>query len=200
VHRIWQERKRVNERIVRDFARRSPVMACLRCVDLGLEWRTVVAFNTKTLVNEGNDSIRRAGPVLVGIRYLERYLSEAPDPMEIATVLRPHGVFHPNCSSAGAICLGHPTPGISMELILHQLWSGLTFNMKTVNTRPGQVVNPEAAVYVRASAGQFPITTKGLFEEPDGELLSNEWHVRFDPRIHGGQSGMLFDQPGDGNP
>lgn len=193
MNRAWEERKRANERIVRDFAQRSPVMACLYCADLGSDWHTVVAFNTKTLVIDGDGSIRRDGPVYVGIRYLDRYLSEAPNPADIATVMQPQNVFHPNCSSSGAICLGHPAPGISMELILHQLWAGFAFNMKAVNTRPGQILNPDAAIYVRASANQFPITRRGLFEQPDDDLRNGDWHVRFDPLDHPVDVGSLFE-------
>jgi hypothetical protein len=199
MHRIWQERKRANERIVRGFADRSPVMKCLGCMDLDAEWRAVVAFDTRTLVNDGDGSIRRDGPVVIGIRYHERHLSEAPHPMELATVLRPLGVFHPNCSSSGALCLGHPAAGISMELILHQIWAGLTFNMQTVNTRPGQIVNPEAAVYVRASAHLFPITRRGLFEQPDDDLRNGNWHVLFDPQIHRIDTLGFADQADGGN-
>lgn len=182
--RIWKERKRANERIIRDYAARSPVMRFLGSMDFDEEWRTIVAFDTKTLVSDGNGTVRRDGPVVLGLRYHERFLSAAPHPMELVTVLEPSRVFHPNCSDSGALCLGHPAAGISLELIWHQVWAGLMFNMKTVNTRPGQIVNPEAAVYVRANAHQFPITTRGLFEQPDADLRNSNWHILFDPQVH----------------
>lgn len=185
MNRIWQERKRANERIVRDYAARSAVMKFLGCMDFDAEWRTIVAYDTKTLVDDGNGMIHRDGPVVIGVRYHERFLSEAPHPMEIVTVLEPRAVFHPNCSGSGALCLGHPAAGISLELILNQVWAGLMFNMKTVNTRPGQIVNAAAAVYVRANAHQFPITRRGLFEDPDQDLRNSHWHVLFDPQVHG---------------
>jgi hypothetical protein len=181
--RIWQERKQANERIVRDFASRSPVMTQLGSRDFGAEWRTIVAFGAKTLVRGRDGRIERAGPVVVGIRYHECFLSEAPHPMEVATILEPSAVFHPNAGYSGAYCLGHPAAGISLELVLHQVWAGLMFNMKTVNTRPGQVINPEAAVYVRTNAHLFPISHRGLFEAGE-ELRSSHWHAMFDPELH----------------
>jgi hypothetical protein len=182
--RIWQERKRANERIVRDYAARSPVMRLLGVMDFGSEWQSIVAYDTKTLVDDCDGTIRREGPVVICVRFDERFLSEAPHPMQIVSVFEPKGIFHPNCSRVGAFCLGHPAPGISMELILHQVWAGLMFNMKTVNTRPGQIVNGAAAVYVRANAHQFPISRRGLFEAPDEDLRNNHWHALFNPGIH----------------
>jgi hypothetical protein len=184
MQRIWQLRKQANERTVRSLAERSPVMQCLGCRDFGAEWQTVVAFDTKTLVEDVEGTICREGPVVIGIIYRERHLSQAPHPMELATVLLPHGIYHPNCSSTGGLCLGHPAPGISLELILHQIWAGLTFNMQSVNTNPGQIVNAEAAVYVRTNAHLFPITRRGLFEQPDEDLRNGDWHARYDPKLH----------------
>ncbi len=160
----------------------------------------MVAFDTKTLVADGNGTIRREGPVVLGIRYHERFLSEAPHPMELVTVLQPNDVFHPNCAGSGAFCLGHPAAGISLEWILHQLWAGLTFNMKAVNTRPGEIVNPEAAVYVRANAHQFPITKRGLFEQPDEDLRNGHWHVLFDPLLHAADAQRFVERTSRGEP
>jgi hypothetical protein len=159
------------------------------------EWKAVVGFDTKTLVDVGG-TIRREGPVVLGIRYLEQYLCEAPHPMGLVTVLKPLGVFHPNIADSGAVCLGHPAPGISLELILHQLWAGLMFNMQAVNTRPGEIVNREAAMYVRANAQQFPISKRGLFEQPDEDLRNNRWHIAVDPRFHATGAQRFVDQRG----
>jgi hypothetical protein len=181
--RIWTQKKQTNERTVRDCAARSPVMQFLGSLDCGDEWRTIVAFDTKTLVAH-DGSIRRDGPVVLGIRLHERFLSEAPHPMELVTILAPCAPFHPNCDRSGALCLGHPAAGISLETILHQVWAGLMFNMRAVNTRPGQVVNADAATYVRANAHLFPITKRGLFEQPDADLRNGHWHILFDPHVH----------------
>jgi hypothetical protein len=180
---MWDERKRANKCIATDYAARSPVMRLLGTMDFDSEWRAIVALNTKTLVSDG-DAIRREGPVVLGIRYLERHLGEAPHPMELVTVLAPQGVFHPNIADSNAVCLGHPAAGIPLDAIFHQVWAAFTFNMRAVNTRPGEIVNPAAAVYVRANAHQFPITLRGLFERPDEDLINNHWHILFDPRLH----------------
>ena len=180
--RIWEVKKQANERLVRDYAARSPVMQFLGSMDFGEEWRAIVAFNTKTLVRDKDGTVRRAGPVVLGIRYHERFLTVTPHPMEVVSVLQPSSIYHPNCSDSGALCIGHPAPGIPLDLILHQVWAGLMFNMKTVNTQPGQIVNPEAALYVCANAHLFPISTRGMFEQPDDELRNGDWHISFDPQ------------------
>ena len=78
-------------------------------------------------------------------------MSEAPAPYEIATILSPRFVFHPNVSAAGALCLGHPPPGLPLGEILHMVWAALVFNLRVVNTTEWQGFQPEAAVYVRAN-------------------------------------------------
>lgn len=185
--KIWQERKQALERIIRDFDRRSPVMTLLGTRDFNEEWRTIVAFDTKTLARGPEGYIERVGPVVVGVRYHERFLNEAPHPMEIATILEPSAIHHPNASKSGGFCLGHPAAGISLEQVLHQVWAGLTFNMKTVNTRPGEVMNHDAAVYVRSNADLFPITDRGLFEAGE-ELRSGHWDAVFDPDTHSAEA------------
>jgi hypothetical protein len=183
VSRIWHLRKRKLDQTVRDYARRSPVMDCLGCTDMGDEWRTMIGFTTRTLVKPPGGEVQRAGPVVIGIRYCQRFLGEAPHPFEIATVLFPSFVWHPNCNIHGCMCLGHPAPGISLDQILHQTWAGLTFHMSAVNTERYQVANPAAAAYVRDNATQFPITGKGLFEEPDAGWADSPWFAAADPAI-----------------
>jgi ubiquitin-protein ligase len=91
-------------------------------------------------------------------------LSEMPHPMEIAVVFSPARPFHPNIGRTGLVCLGHPTPGVSMEQILHQIWAAITFNMNCVNVRTGEVMNRDAAEFVRQHRDRFPLTSAGLFE------------------------------------
>jgi hypothetical protein len=147
-----------------ECATRSPVLSVLVTQEFAHEVRTLVRYQRETLVKSRTGVIGLAGPVVVGIRYRERYLSEAPHPLEIATILAPLGVHHPNCSRTGFVCLGHPTPGLSMEQILHQIWAALTFNMRTINIRRGEVLNREAAQFVRHHPDRFPLTSKGLYE------------------------------------
>ena len=162
---IWQRKKKSLEQIARDVDGRSPVFDLMASEDFGEEWRMVGIFKTHTLVKwQGN--IERVGPVHVGIRYHLRHLSQAPDPFELVSLLFPLGVFHPNVAPSGAMCLGHPEAGISLDLILSQVWAGLNFNMKYVNTKFGDVANPHAAQYVRENLAQFPLSRLGLFETP----------------------------------
>ena len=165
--RMWEQKKLSLKGELDKVARLSPVLDALMWEDRGDACRAVVGFRTKTLVRGSNGEITTDGPVVVGIRYLERFVSQAPLPMEIASSVQPDRIFHPNCNPAGATCLGHPTAGLTLELILNQLWAGLTINMKVVNTRWGQIVNRAAADYVRANAHRFPLTRKGLLEAPD---------------------------------
>ena len=191
--RIWQQRKAANEKIVRDYARRSPVLTCFGCADLGEEWRTIVGFDTRILVENPDGEIVRSGPVVIGIRFHERHLSEIPHPFEIAAILAPLSVFHPNCDRSGSVCLGRPQPGFSMELVLNQLWAGLMMNMKVANTRPREIINARAAAYVRDRVHQFPITAKGLFEDPDEDLRNTHWYVKSDPTAVP-DDGMFFEE------
>src|SRR5207249_9207748 len=114
--------------------RRSPVVEVLGVQDLGCELRTMLLFKTETLVQARDGAVQRKGPVAVGLRYNERFLSEAPNPSEIVSILEPFFVFHPNVSRTGALCLGHPQPGLPLEEILHMTWAALVFNLRMVDT------------------------------------------------------------------
>ncbi len=124
----------------------------------------MVKLDTPTLVRSPNGQIALAGPVIAGIRYHQRFLSTPPHPMEIVTVLGPPGLFHPSGGSSGGLCLGHPMVGLTISQILHQFWAAVNLNMSIVNTVPGQVINREAADFVRANAHRFPLRKEGLLE------------------------------------
>jgi hypothetical protein len=162
--RMFEVKQQSLERDLERYGRGS-AMAVLGAVSTAEEWRALVEFRTKTLVKGLDDSVTTAGPVVCGIRYLERFLWQAPHPMEIVTVLQPPRIFHPNCSASGAMCLGHPGPGLSLETILNQIWAGLNLNMKVVDTRPGNIANGEAAAWVVANTHLFPLSRKGLLED-----------------------------------
>jgi hypothetical protein len=171
----WRKRKQELEQTLQRYAEESPVLTALGSEDLGHEWRTVVSLDTKTLVITSSGEIERAGPVIAGIRYHERFLSQAPHPFEIAVLFEPRRVFHPNCDYMGTICLGHPAAGLPLDLILNQVWAGVNFNMQFVNTNYGRIMNPHAAEYVRANAPKLPLTRRGLFETAEPELANPTW-------------------------
>jgi hypothetical protein len=152
-----------------DFEAKSPYLRVGSVVDLGGEFRCLIRFDIKTLVAPPGGAVRRAGPVTAGIRYAERHLSEAPVPWELVTLLDPPWVFHPNVNPAGALCLGHPPPGVPLGLILHMTWAALVFNLRVVDTVDWHGMNPVAAAFVRANREMFPLTDRGLFEAPPAE-------------------------------
>ena len=163
--KMWAVKAQSLTEAAHDFDRRSPALELLEHESHGDEWRSMWLMKAVTLRQRQDGTIHVAGPLLLGIRYHKLFLAEAPHPMEIVTVLHPARVFHPNCSPSGAICLGHPLPGLSLETILHQTWAGLTFNMGKVNTVDGEILNVAAAHFVRANAERFPLTHKGIFED-----------------------------------
>src|SRR5262249_47473411 len=107
---------------------------------------------------------RTEGPVTVGVRYHQRFLSEAPIPWEMVTILTPRFPFHPNVNPAGAMCLGHPPAGIPLKEVLHMTWAGLVFNMRLMDAVDWHGLNPGGAVDVRANTERFPLTERGVFE------------------------------------
>jgi hypothetical protein len=162
--RIWELKKQAILRDLFRCAERSRVLSVIAANDAGPEIHAVVKYRYPTLVKNEDGHVTLAGPVVAAVRYSERLLSEAPHPLEIAALLAPANVFHPNLSKGGLICMGHPTPGLSMEQILHTLWAAITFNMHYLNVRPGEVMNREAAEHVQHFSATFPLTEAGLFE------------------------------------
>jgi hypothetical protein len=166
MNRVWELRKGMFRRELTEFADKSPVMRVVSAADFGPEFRALVRFDTETLVSPPGGPVGRAGPVMVGIRYHERHLSEAPIPWELVSLLHPAFVFHPNVNAGGALCLGHPPPGVPLGLILHMTWAALVFNLRVVDTVDWHGLNPRAAAFVRANREMFPLCDRGLFEAP----------------------------------
>ena len=160
----WKWKKQSIRGELEKVARRSRLLSVIGINELPDEVQSIVQYQHPTLVKDDADRIQLAGPVVVGIRYSQRMLSEAPHSMEIAAVFAPQGIHHPNCGPTGQICLGHPTPGLSMEQILHQVWALIAWNMRSVNIRPGEYINREAALYFLAHRAEFPLTEAGLYE------------------------------------
>lgn len=131
------------------------------------EWRAIVQFLAKTLVKAPGQEVNVAGPIACGIRYHERFLAEVPHPMEVATILDPPFVFHPNIDpTTGAMCLGHLQAGFPLDFVVHLIWAGINLNMAVTGTLPGNVVNSAAANWVLANATRLPLSSRGLCEPP----------------------------------
>lgn len=173
----WTMKLEANQETVRQFLQKSPILRLLGVQETADEIRWVFAFLLQTLVFR-NGTVQRDGPVAFGVRYHRSFLSQAPDPLEIVTILAPTRIFHPNASPiTGALCIGggYATAGLGLDLILNVTFAGLVFNMKLVNTM--NIVNPHAAAYVRDNANLFPLTPKGLFEDPEEDLKAGLWHA-----------------------
>lgn len=151
-----------------DRLRASPVVRVVGRQSQPHEWRAILAFCAKTLVKEPGGEVITAGPVVCGIRYHERFLAEVPHPLEVATILEPRHVFHPNFDpTTGAMCLGHLQAGVPLEFLVHLIWAGINLNMKVVDTHPGNTLNGGAVAWVLANADRLPLSAKGLWEPPD---------------------------------
>ncbi|MBI4584932.1 MAG: hypothetical protein HY717_13040 [Planctomycetes bacterium] len=148
------------------LAGRSPVLEIVDYLDSGPEVRAVACFQVPTLVQPVNGQVWVAGPVLVGLRYHENFLSSPPIAWEVATLLGPPEAMHPNLSQAGGLCLGAPVAGFSME-ILHLIFAAIS--LQSYNCIEWQSLDLEASAFVRSHAHFFPIVSTGLFEEPDLE-------------------------------
>ena len=172
--RKWELRKDKFSQVLEQFDRDSPNMRLLAVEDAGDEVRAMVEFDTVTLVRPPGGNVQFRGPVLTGIRYHHRFLSIAPIPWEIVTILSPRAVFHPNVNEQNGLCLWHPQANIPLQQILHTTWAALVLNTRLVNTVDCQVFNHNAAAYVRAEHARFPLTERGLLEsagkggKPDG--------------------------------
>ncbi len=176
----WEWKKQALLQELQQAADRSQILTVLNVQTDRTEIQAVVQFQFPTLVKTSDSHVSLDGPVVVGLRYGAHLLSETPHPLELAAILTP-APFHPNCSPHGLLCLGHPTPGISFDSVLHQVWAAVTFNMKCVNVRPGEVMNREAADYVRLHPERFPLTDEGLFEaapvwRPTDSVRLTKWY------------------------
>lgn len=163
--RIWTNKSDQMVRVLKEFHDRRANMELLGVDVWGNELRALVKFKTETFVRPPGGEVELVGPVVCGIFYHREYLSRAPVPWEIVTVLEPLHVFHPSVNPGGGMCLGHPMPGLSMDQILHTSWAGLVYHSRVVNTVDYQVFNPAAAAYVRSIKERLPLTTLGLLEK-----------------------------------
>ncbi len=161
---MWEQKKRTYVETLEEYCRRSQVLHQLMIHDEGRQWRAVIGLDTQTLVQNRDGEVVLGGPIVVGLYFDQRMLSQIPHPMEIATVLEPRGVFNPHIAPTGNLCLGHPMPGQDLGPVLHQIWCGLQFQSVAIDTDPGHYVNAQAAQYVRLHQHRLPLSRDGLFE------------------------------------
>jgi hypothetical protein len=168
--RAWESKKKSLSEQLFSVAERSPVLSIEDLTDRGDEIRAIAVFRVPTLVFPREGKVRTAGPVVVGIRYLEAYMTEPPLPWGIVTVLQPFDFYHPNAAPGGrGLCLGHPVAGVDLESVLHITYAAIT--LCSANCVEWEGMNPEAAQFVRSHAAEFPIVPTGLFERPPENLL-----------------------------
>jgi hypothetical protein len=167
MNRMFEVKKESLDKELATLAQ-SPALRVLGQGSTEDEWRVIMGFSARTLVLEASGDVTLAGPVVCGIRYHARFLSEAPHPSEVSTVLEPCPVYHPHCHPVtGAWCLGHLQAGVSLEFIVHLIWAGINLNMKVIDARPGNVLNRDAAHWVAVNAHRLPVSAKGFWEQPD---------------------------------
>lgn len=145
----------------------GPNLLLLELGELPSEIRAVVLLKTPTLVCRPGQTPAFRGPVVVGFRYHEKWLSQAPVPWEVITILEPFDIFLPSVSPAGGLCLGHPPANFSVESVFHLTWAAVVVNMRITNTIDWQIFRPDAAAYLRSNKDKFPITRRGLMEPPE---------------------------------
>lgn len=163
--RVWNMRLDQIQRKLEQFNDGSRFMTVLGVETQDDEVRTVIQFDTPTLIKPPGKEVKFVGPVLVGLRYHKNFLSQAPIPWEIVSILQPPFIYHPNVNAAGGLCLGKPSANVPIDLILHTTWAALVLNTRLVTTVDWNVFNPAAAAYVRDHKDKFPLVPYGLLEQ-----------------------------------
>jgi hypothetical protein len=165
VSRAWALRSAHIESEIKRFE--GPNLQLLELARMPAEVRAVLLLKTPTLVRRPGQAPTLRGPVVVGFRYHEKWLSQAPIPWEVMTILEPVDIFLPSVSRGGGLCLGHLAANFSVESVLHLTWAAVVVNMRITNTIDWQVFRPDAAAFLRSHADKFPITRRGLMEPPE---------------------------------
>ncbi len=166
--RVWACKKQSIVADLRAAEAHSPVLDVLQLTVRPDEIRAVLGFGVPTLVAPERDEVRLEGPVIVGVRYNETFVTRPPVPWELVSILLPQKTFHANLHPSGGLCIGSPPAGISMESILHLTWAAIT--LQSYNTIEWQGLNKSAADFIRRHASAFPIVGTGLNEIPSPSL------------------------------
>lgn len=167
--RAWRNKRQSLERDLKSIVECSPIIEALHVEEGPSQWRALVCFEVPTLVPPRYGNVQVAGPTVVDIRYLARFVNEPPTPWGLVTVLYPRDFYHPNAvppslGLPGGLCLGKPEAGISLDAIVHLTYGAITLN--SANLVEWEGLNSEAAKFVRAHADSFPLVETGLKETP----------------------------------
>ena len=103
-------------------------------------------------------SIGEGDDFTVGIWFPPTYLRQA-NPFQTLTWLGPRNTWHPNIASdAGAICVGHITPGMGLVDLLYQVFEIITYTKVTMH----DALNHDAAAWARDNVHRFPVDRRPL--------------------------------------
>ncbi len=164
--RLWNRKRIAMVEELEKLAEESPILEIASIEHRVDEVRAVLALEIPTMVTPMNSEVRLDGPVVVGIRFTQRFCTVPPLPWEIVTVLHPLDVYHPNIDSrgSGALCLGSPPAGISLAEIVHLTYAALT--LASFSPQEWRGLHAAASRFTREHAEQFPIIETGLLESP----------------------------------
>lgn len=119
-------------------------------------FRYVAAFRGRWLVNAGGEICEHPFAVF-GIQFPANYL-RLTEPAQIATVLEPDNLWHPNIAGP-FVCLGATPPGTGLVDLLYALYEVLAF----YRFSPHSPLSEPAAQWARNQPpGRFPIDRRPL--------------------------------------
>lgn len=132
-------------------------------------WLYRLEFGTRGLVRDHDGDVTQIQKHVVALRFLPDYLRTA-DRFAMLRLLEPsNGMFHPNISPVGAICV-EIYPGESLVEICQSLHDLFRWRLRQYDHR--DALNGEACVWGRENV-QDPIDDRPLF----GKRLNINWHA-----------------------
>jgi hypothetical protein len=152
----------------------------LRYASLGVRnpWLYRLEFRTRGLARDEEGEIATVERHVLALRFLPDYLRVA-DRFAMLRLIEPSGrAFHPNISSAGAICV-EIYPGESVIEICQSLHDLFRWRLRQYDER--DALNPAACAWGRQNIDQ-PIDDRPLF----GQRTSFQW--RPTDNLHGEQA------------
>jgi len=120
--------------------------------------RYLARYDCRGLVRTASGEVREANSFTVAVRFGSDHLRRCR-PWEIATVIDPPNVQHPNVAGH-AICVGHLGPGTQLVEILTQIYEILTF--RKITMREDDCLNPAICAWARDNQAMFPTDDRPL--------------------------------------